>query len=169
MYALTRRLGLELELSWAVAVHVIEQTQLDPEATGTPQVETTTTDARIVQGFANLTYFMGQYGASSPFLTVGFGQHVMDLDQKGNANPDPIYDTAFMAGLGLMIVSNETLSFRLEVRDYMYNFYYDNQFGDERSGDILGLRDIGIAVDGSEPRFQNDVTVTFGVMVKFSS
>ena len=169
MYALTRRLAFELELSFAVAVHVIEQTQLDEEATGTPQVETTLTDARITQGFANLSYFLGPFRVASPFLTVGFGQHVMDLDQKGNANPDPIYDTAFMAGFGLMIISNETLSFRLEVRDFMYNFYYDNQFADERSHDILGIRDIGIAVGKAEPRFQHDLSVTFGVMVRFSS
>jgi len=169
MYALTRRLAFEAELSFGVSVHVIEQTPLDPEATGTPQVETTVSDARIYQGFVNLSYFMGSYESVSPFLTVGFGSHNMDLRKKGDTDPDPIYDTAFMAGFGLMIITNETLSFRLEIRDFMYNFFYDNQYADERSDGILDFRDIGIAVDKAEPRFQHDLSVTFGILVKISS
>ena len=69
-----------------------------------------------------------------------------------------------MAGIGAMARANETLAFRLELRDYMYNFFYDNQFADPtRSPDVLGIRDIGIAVREAEPRFQHDLVVTFGV------
>ena len=169
MYALTRRLAFEAEFGWGVAVHVIEQTPLDPEATGTPQIETTVSDAQIVRGFANLSYFLGPFGGLSPFVTAGFGSHKIDLRQKGDADPDPVYDTALMLGIGIMAISSESLSFRLEIRDFMYDFYYDNQFADERSDGILDLRDIGIAVRDGEPRFQHDITVTFGIQVKISS
>ena len=167
LYALNRKVGLELELSWGVSVHVIEQNEVD---TGEPiQVETTTTDAHILQGFVNLDYFLGPYSVASPFLTVGLGTRTTNLRQKGSVNPDPIYNRAFMAGFGLMLVANETLSFRFELRDFMYNFYYDNQFADpQRSPDVLGIRDIGIAVRAAEPRFQHDIVVTFGVQVKFA-
>jgi hypothetical protein len=84
-------------------------------------------------------------------------------------DPDPIYNRTYMVGFGLMFVASETLSFRLDCRDFMYNFYYDNQFADpNRSGDVLGIRDIGIAVRAAEPRFQHDITVTFGVQVKIA-
>lgn len=167
MYALNRRLALELEFSWAVAVHVIEQT--DIKEGESPQVETTTADARIVQGVAALTYFLGPYYVTSPFITVGLGTRSTDIRRIGEVDPDPIFNRTFMAGFGLNFLTNETLSFRLDIRDFMYNFYYDNQFAEpERSEAILGIRDIGIAVRAAEPRFQHDITVTFGVQVKFA-
>jgi hypothetical protein len=167
LYAVNRKLALELELSWGVSVHVIEQNEINP---GEPiQLETTTTDARITQGFLSLDYFMGPYYVTSPFVTVGLGTRSTNLRQRGKIDPDPIYNRAYMVGFGFMLVTNETLSFRFDCRDFMYNFYYDNQFADPAlSGDVLGIRDIGIAVRAAEPRFQHDIVVTFGVQVKFA-
>jgi hypothetical protein len=168
MYAVTRKLALELEASWGVAVHVIEQIDLTSEAEQ-PQIESTTTDAHILQYFLNMSYFMGPYYVTSPYVTIGFGSRSTDLRQKGPINPDPIYNRTYMAGLGVMAVANETLAFRLELRDYMYNFFYDNQFADPNlSHAIIGERDIGIAVAEAEPRFQHDMVVTFGVQVRMS-
>jgi hypothetical protein len=166
MYAITHKLGLEVEASWGVAVHVIEQIDLNSEAEQ-PQIESTTTDAHIIQYFVNMSYFLGPYYVTSPFVTIGFGSRSTDLRQKGPINPDPIYNRSYMAGLGVMAVANETLAFRLELRDYMYNFFYDNQFADPNlSPGIIGERDIGIAVAAAEPRFQHDLVVTFGVQVQ---
>lgn len=166
MYGLTRKLGVELEASWGVAVHVIEQYEVDSEAPQ-PQIESTVTDAHIIQYFLNMTYFLGPYYVTSPYVTVGIGSRTTDLRQKGPVNPDPIYNRAWMAGVGAMLVASETLAFRVEVRDYMYNFFYDNQFVDPNlSHGIIGARDIGIAARQASPRFQNDLVFTFGVQVR---
>lgn len=168
-YDLTRRLQIEAEVDWGLAVFVTRQLELKPdEEEGLPQYETTTTDARILQMFVNMTYYLGSWSTATPYLTVGIGDHNLDLRQKGEVDPDPIHDRAVMAGLGVDFHASDRLGIRVEVRNYMYNFSFDNQYVDPvRSQDILYRRpELINTTSVAGPRFQNDLTLSIGFMVR---
>lgn len=165
-YAMTRRLAVEGEFNFGVAVTAVQLLLIDPDAEGEPQYDITTLDARVFQYFLNLNYFVGSWGVVSPVLTVGIGQHDLDLRQKGEVSLDPIFDRAYVVGLGVMFDAHPRLGIRLDVRDFMYNFEFDNQFADFRSADILDGRDIGLNVATANPRFQNDVVVSLAFQVR---
>ena len=164
-YNLNRRLAVEAEASYSVSGFVIEMLELVPDATGEPQFETTTTDARVYQLFADLAYHIGDWPVH-PFVTLGIGWHNMDLRQKGDIKTDPIKDVACRVGLGLLFRGNDRLGIRAEIRDVMYNFYFDNQFAGSASGQIVSNRDVGLAVAAAGPRFQNDLAITLGFEVR---
>jgi hypothetical protein len=166
VYALTRRLALEGEFGFTAAVCAIQLLELNPDAEGEPQYEVTTLDAHVYQYFLNLNYFVGTWGVVSPNLTVGIGQHILDLRQKGEVNFDSIFDRAFLVGLGMMFHAHPRLDIRVDVRDYMYNFLFDNQFADERSHNIIDGRDIGLNVAEAGARFQNDIVISLGFQVR---
>ena len=166
VYALTRRLAVEGEFGFTASVCAIQLLELNPDAEGEPQFEVTTMDAHIYQYFLNLNYFVGTWGVVSPNLTVGIGQHVLDLRQKGEVNFDSIFDRAYLVGLGVMFHANPRLGIRVDVRDYMYNFHFDNQFADERSAGIITGRDIGLNVAAAGPRFQNDIVISLAFQVR---
>ncbi|MFQ5599182.1 MAG: hypothetical protein ACE5G2_01370 [Candidatus Krumholzibacteriia bacterium] len=165
-YNLTRRLALEAEFGLGVSVFAIQMLELQEEMEGEPQFETTTTDARVFQYFVNLSYFFGPWEAVHPFVTLGVGSHSLDLRQKGPVNPDPVIDRAFMAGLGLLFHANDRLGIRVELRDFMYNFHFDNQFVSDLAGQIVSNRDIGLVTEVAGPRFQNDLVLSLGFMVR---
>jgi len=99
-------------------------------------------------------------------LTGGFGEQVMDLRQKGPLKTDPIRDHYFMAGFGGSFHAHDRLDIRLEIRDFIYNFHFDNQFAGENSWQIVSNRDVGRAVEASQPQLQHDIGVTLGFQVR---
>jgi outer membrane protein with beta-barrel domain len=164
-YNLTRRLAVEGEASYSVSGFVIEMLELIPGATGEPQFETTTTDAHVYQLFADLAYHIGNWPVH-PIVTLGIGWHDMDLRQKGELKTDPIKDVACRVGLGVLFRGNDRLGIRAEIRNVMYNFYFDNQFAGAGSDQIVSNRDVGLAVAAAGPRFQNDLAITVGFEVR---
>ena len=98
---------------------------------------------------------------------VGFGDHDLDLRQKGEVNPDPIHDSMGIAGLGVLLHANDRLGVRVEVRDYIYNFSFDNQFVDPvKSREIVSRRPDLLNTTGiAEPMMQHDIVLTLGFMV----
>jgi hypothetical protein len=165
-YNVTRRLAVEVEFNTGISVFVIQMLELLPEMEGEPQFETTTLDARIYQYFLNLSYHVGRWRAVHPFLSLGVGGQTMNLRQKGAIKTDPIKDAAVMAGIGIHFRGNDRLGIRLELRDFMYNFYFDNQFANDLSYLIVANRDVGRAVAVADPRFQNDLVLTLGFQVR---
>jgi len=124
-------------------------------------------DAHTYQMTANLVYFMGNWTRAHPFLTIGVGNHILNLRRKGQVDPDPVYDPTFMAGIGTILHANERLGVRIEVRDFMYNFRFDNQFVDPVQSQYIIYRrpDFYNATSVSRDKFQNDIAVTVGFMV----
>ena len=168
-YALNRRLQLQAEIDWAVAVHVIRQLEIKPNAEpGTePQYETTTQDARILQYGLGLAYYLTTWQHAQPFLLVGFGSHDMNLVPKGEVNPDPVRDRYILAGLGTTLPVGDRLGIQIEIRDFMYNFRYDNQFVDpERTPPIVYPRDIYTSTSIAATKFQNDVVLSVGFALR---
>jgi hypothetical protein len=164
-YNLTRRLAVELEGSAGINIFVIQMLDLLQE-TGEPQYETTTTDARMWRYSANLTYHIGDWQWFHLLLTAGFGDQVMNLRQKGPLKTDPIRDRYFMGGFGGSFHAHELLDIRLEVRDFVYNFHFDNQFAGEDSWQIVSNRDVGRAVAASQPELQHDIGITLAFQVR---
>lgn len=168
-YALTRRLAVEAEFDFGLSVLAIRQLEIKADARpeDKPQYETTTMDARIYQFGVNLTYFLGPWTRVHPFVTVGLGNHNLDLRQKGEVNPDPVRDRMFMGGLGVVLHANERLSVRMEVRDFMYSFRFDNQFIDPaRSRLILFNRpDFINTTSTAGEKFQNDLACSLAFVV----
>ena len=169
VYALNRRLAIEAEFDFALSICAIRQLEVMPttEEGDEPQYETTTMDAHTYQMTANLVYFMGNWTRAHPFLTIGVGNHILNLRQKGQVDPDPVYDPTFMAGIGTILHANERLGIRIEVRDFMYNFRFDNQFVDPVQSQYIIYRrpDFYNATSVSRDKFQNDIAVTVGFMV----
>lgn len=169
VYALNRRLAIEAEFDFALSICAIRQLEVMPttQESDEPQYETTTMDARIYQLSVNLVYFIGNWTTTSPFLTIGAGDHNLDLRRKGSSDPDPVHDPMFMAGIGTIFHANERLGIRIEVRNYMYNFRFDNQFVDPVQSQYIIYRrpDFIKATAPSRDKFQNDIAVTLGFMV----
>jgi len=171
-YGLTRRLLVEAEFNWAVSVHAIRQLEIKPDTDpdAQPQYETTTTDAHILMYFLNLSYFPPVWPRVNPFLTFGVGNHTIDLVKKGSVDADPIYDRAFVFGLGSLLRASDRLGIRVEVRDFMYNFRYDNQYVDPvESRQIIDpvLRpDFYNTTSASGTKFQNELVLTIGFMIR---
>lgn len=176
-YNVNRRLAVEAEVSAGISVFVIEMQQHPTEEDeGIPGVETTTTDARIYQYFINLSYYFATWGVANPFFTAGFGSRTTDLRQKGDVNFDTIYDRAYMAGTGLNFNVNNRLRIRFDVRDYMYNFSFDNQLAGRDSDRIhcpvtningeSACRDLKLATTASGPSFQHDIVVNLGFLMR---
>jgi hypothetical protein len=168
-YALTRRLQIEAEFDWAVAVHVIRQLELreQTEANTQPQYETTTQDAHILQYGVGMTYYLANWQHARPFLVFGFGSHDMNLVPKGEVNPDPIRDRYILAGLGTTLPVSDRLGIQIEVRDFMYNFRYDNQFVDPgRTPPIVAPRDIYESTGISATKFQDDVVLSVSFAIR---
>jgi hypothetical protein len=168
-YALTRRLQVEAEFDWGVAVHVIRQLEIRPDTdeAAQPQYETTTQDAHILQYGLSMTYYLASWQRAQPFLVFGFGSHSMDLVSKGEVNPDPVRDRYMLAGLGTNLPVGDRLGIQIEIRDYMYNFRYDNQFVDpNQTPPIVYPRDIYLSTSIAGTKFQNDVALTVGFAVR---
>ena len=165
-YDLTRRLAVEVEGSFGISVFVIEMLEHLPEATGEPQFETTTMDARMWRYGINLAYHIGSWRYFHPFLLGGVGGQVMDLRQKGSLKTDPIRDATFVFGGGGYFHINGSLGIRAEIRDYIYNFQFDNQFAGPESDQIVANRDVGLAVAVSQPQRQHDLAVTVGFQIR---
>jgi opacity protein-like surface antigen len=176
-YNVNRQLAVEAEFNAGIAVFVIEmQQQRTEEDEGIPGIESTTTDARIYQYFVNLSYYFATWGAANPFFTAGFGSRTMNLRQKGEVNFDNIYDRTYMAGAGLNFNVNSRLRIRFDVRDFMYNFSFDNQLAGHNS-DIIhcpvinangeaACRDVELATSASGTKFQNDIVVSLGFLMR---
>ena len=170
VYAFNRRLAIEAEFDFGLALCAIRELEImdDTEAGDQPQYDTTTMDARNYYLSVNLVYFLGNWARANPFLTVGIGDHNLDLRRKGSVDPDPIHDRMFMAGLGTILHANDRLGIRIELRDFMYNFRFDNQFVDPvQSQNILFRRgeDFINATSVGGEKFQNDIALTLGFMV----
>lgn len=170
VYALNRRLAVEAEFDFGLAICAIRELEImeDMEPGDQPQYDTTTMDARNFQLSVNLVYFLGNWSRANPFLTIGVGDHNLDLRRKGAVNPDPIHDRMLMAGLGTILHATERLGVRIELRNFMYNFSFDNQFVDPvQSQNILFRRgkDFYKATSVAGEKFQNDLTLTLGFMV----
>ncbi len=169
-YNFNRRLAVEGEFNAGVSVFVIQMLEIfspdDERAGGEPQFETTTTDARIYQYFINLSYYFATWGVANPYFTAGVGSRTLDLTQEGDVNVDSMHDRVAMAGLGLNFNVNDKLSIRFDVRDFMYNFHFDNQFAGRNSDRIVSFRDVGRAVAVAGPRFQNDIVVNLGFVMR---
>jgi len=168
-YGLTRRLAIELEGDFALAVCAIRQLELREDSDGLPQYETTTLDARIFQYGLNLTYFAGPWRRAHLSLTTGVGEHSMDLRPKGAVDPDPVRDRSLMAGLGLAIHSNDRLTVRAELRDFMYYFRFDNQFVEPVASRLILFRreEFLNTTSIAGNKFQNDLALTISFMVGF--
>jgi hypothetical protein len=168
-YALNRRLGVEAEFDFGLSIFAIRQLEImeDTEEGDQPQFETTTSDARTYQFSVNLVYFLGNWRRANPYLTAGIGNHILDLRRKGSIDPDPVRDRMFMAGFGTILHANERLGIRVEVRDFMYNFRFDNQFVDPAQAQFIvhGREDLIKATSVSGEKFQNDIALTLGFMV----
>lgn len=165
-YNMTRRLAVELDGNFGVSVLVVQMLEELPEPTTEPQYETTAMDARMYRYGFNLAYHMGNWQWFHPFLLGGVGGQVMDLRQKGEIKTDSIRDVTYMLGFGGYFHANDRLAIRAEVRDYIYNFHFDNQFAGDDSWRIIAFRDIGRAVAVSQPERQHDVLLTLGFQIK---
>ena len=170
-YNVNQRLAVEGEFGVAMSVFVVEMLELFPPdderaGAGEPQFETTTTDARIYHYSINLSYYYATWGVLNPFFTAGLGSRTLDLRQKGDVNTDSIQDRSYMAGLGVNFNVNERLRIRFDIRDYMYNFQFDNQFAGRNSDQLVAFRDVGRAVAVAGPRFQNDIVINVGFLVR---
>jgi outer membrane protein W len=170
-YDITRRLQIEGEFSFGISVLVIQMLELVPleeqeQEGGEPQFETTTMDARILRLFLNLNYYVGPWSSVHPYLTFGVGGNLMDLRQKGAIKTDPLRNAAFQVGAGIRFRAHDRLDVRAEARTFMYNFHFDNQFASEDSDQIVGFRDVGLAVAAAEPEFQADIVVSVGFMAR---
>ena len=165
-YDLTRRLAVEVDGSFGISVFVIEMLEHLPEATGEPQFETTTMDARMWRYGLNLAYHVGNWRTFHPFVLGGIGGQVMDLRQKGSLKTDPIRDATFVVGAGGYFRVSDALGIRAELRDTIYNFQFDNQFAGPESWQIVAYRDVGRAVAVSQPQRQHDLTVTLGFQIR---
>jgi hypothetical protein len=170
VYALTRRLAVEAEVDWAVSVCAIRQLEIKTgmQEGDEPQYETTTFDARITQYGVALSYFFSDWKRVQPFVTGGFGEHILNLQQKGEVDPDPIRDRYIMGGLGLAIHATDKLIIRVELRDFMYNFRFDNQFVDPYQSQLILFRrpDFLRTTSVASDRFQNDLAFTVGFMIQ---
>lgn len=171
-YGLTRRLCVEAEVDWAVSVHAIRQLEIKP-STGPddqPQYETTTTDARILQYAVLLTYFPPFWQRVNPFFTVGAGNHSMNLSRKGHIDADPVQDRMIVAGVGAMLPAGDRLGIRVELRDFMYNFRYDNQYVDPALApfvvDPVLRPDFYNTTSVAGTKFQNDLVLSVGFMAR---
>jgi hypothetical protein len=169
-YALTRRLAIEAEGNWSVGVCVIRQLEImpDAEAEDQPQYETTSLDSDTFMYGLNLAYYTGGWKQIQPVFTFGFGDHVMNLRRKGAVDPDPVRDRYIVAGLGFAIHATNRLMIRADVRDFMYNFRFDNQFVDtELSRLILFRREEFIRTTATAgDKFQNDLVVSVSFAVQ---
>ncbi len=169
-YGLSRRLTLDAEFDFAVAVCAIRQLEIraDTAPGSLPQYETTTLDARIFQYFLSLSYFPMPSRRVQPSLTFGFGNHDLDLRRKGVVNPDAVHDRAIVAGLGLVIHATESLRIFGEIRDFMYNFRFDNEFVDPEMSQFILFRrpEFYRTTSTAGTKFQNDVAVTVGFSVQ---
>lgn len=168
VYGLTRRLGLEAEVDYAISVHAIRQLEIKPntDADAEPQYDTTTSDARILQYGLSLSYFLPMWPRLNPSFNVGVGSHSMDLARKGEVDPDPVRDAMVILGLGIFLPANDRLAIRVEVRDYMYNFRYDNQFLDPNYADAVTRPDFLKTTTAAGTKFQNDMVLTVGFLTK---
>lgn len=165
-YDLTRRLAVEVEGSYGISVLVIQMLEHIPDATGEPQFETTTMDARLWRYGVNLAYHMGSWRYFHPFLLGGVGGQIMDLRQKGSLETDPLRDATFVFGGGGYFHVNGRLGIRAELRDYIYNFHFDNQFAGPDAWQIVSFRDVGRAVAVSQPTRQHDLVITVGFQIR---
>ena len=168
-YALTRRLQVGAEVDWAVAVHVIRQLEIkpNPAADAQPQYDTVTQDAHILQYGLGFTYFLAAWQHAQPFLVGGFGSHDMNLVPKGEVNPDPVRDRYILAGFGTRLPVGDRLGIQIEVRDFMYNFRYDNQFVDpDRTPPITAPRNIYHSTSIAGTKFQDDVVLSVSFAIR---
>jgi hypothetical protein len=167
-YGLTRRLSVETEGNFAISVCAIRQLEIRDDSNGTPQYETTTFDAHIYQYSLNLVYYGGPWSKVQLMGTTGVGEHILDLRRKGAVDPSPVRDRMIMGGMGLAIQATDRLSIRGEVRDFMYNFRFDNEFVDPAlSQEILFRRSEFINTTSiAGDKFQNDVAFTLTFMVR---
>ncbi len=91
----------------------------------------------------------------------------MDLVPKGEVNPDPVRDRYIVAGLGTTLPVGDRLGIQIELRDYMYNFRYDNQFVDPaRTPPIVYPRDIYLATSVAGTKFQDDMVLSVSFAVR---
>ena len=69
--------------------------------------------------------------------------------------------------MGLTFRATDRLGIRVEVRDFMYNFSFDNQFVDPvRSRLLVANRpDFYNTTSKAGPRFQNDLALSLGFQV----
>lgn len=169
VYSLTRRLAVEAELDFGLAVLAIRQLEIKPDAEpgDEPQFETTTIDGRIYQYSVNLAYYFGPWSSSHLYVLAGIGNHRLDLRKKGEVDADPVDDRMGIAGLGLLLHANERLGVRVELRDYIYSFSFDNQFVDPVASRQLLFRrpELYNTTSIAEPRLQHDLVLTLGFMV----
>jgi outer membrane protein with beta-barrel domain len=165
-YNLTRRLAAEVEGNYGVSVFAIQLLEHLEEPTQEPQYETTTMDARIFRYGVNLAYHMGVWKDCHPFLLSGVGGQIINLRQKGPLNTDPVSNGTVVFGGGMNFRANNTLQIRAEVRDYVYNFHFDNQFAGPDSWQIMSYRDVGRAVAVSQPTRQHDLVVSLGFQMR---
>lgn len=169
-YGLTRRLVVELEGAFGISVLALRQLEVREDSDGLPQYETTTFDSRNYQYGINLSYFLGPWQRAHLVLTTGIGEHAMDLRRKGAIDPDPVRDRTIMGGLGLVIHATDRLTVRTELRDFMYNFRFDNQFVEPVGGALILSRyhpeDFLRTTTIAGNKFQNDVSLTIGFQVR---
>ena len=171
VYSLTRHLAVEAEFDFGIAVFAIRQLEIKPDSRpgDLPQYEDTTTDARIFQYSLNLSYFPGTWRWASPFVVAGIGSHDLDLRKRGVVDPDPIHDRMGIAGLGILLHAGDRLGVRVELRDSIYKFSFDNQFVDPAQAPYLVdpiLRpDFYRTTSIAGPKLQHDVALTLGFMV----
>jgi hypothetical protein len=169
-YAVTRRLLIEAQLDWGVSVLAIRQLEImdDTDMATEPQYETTTLDAHIIQYGIGLSYFVGGWKRVQPFLTAGFGDHSVDLRRKGAVDPDPVRDRYIAAGVGLAIHATNRLTVRVDVRDFMYNFRFDNQFVDPELSRLILFRreEFYRTTSVAGDKFQNDLALSLAFMVQ---
>ncbi len=165
-YNMTRRLAVEVDGSFGISVFVVQMLEELPEPTTEPQYETTAMDARVYRYGVNLAYHMGNWQRFHPFLLGGLGGQIMDLRQKGAIKTDSTRDVTVVLGFGGYFHANDRLAIRAEVRDYIYNFNFDNQFSGDDSWRIIAFRDVGRAVAVSQPERQHDVLLSLGFQIK---
>jgi hypothetical protein len=103
-------------------------------------------------------------------LTFGVGNHTIDLVKKGDVDADPIHDRAVVLGLGTVLQAHDHLGIRIEVRNFMYNFRYDNQYVDPAQAqniiDPLRRPDFYNTTSASGTKFQNEIVLTLGFLVR---
>jgi hypothetical protein len=172
VYGLTHRLALEAEFDWGISVHAIRQLEIKPDTQpgDEPQYETTTTDAHALNYALGLTFFPPFWPRVNPFFNVAVGNRWLDLAKKGSVDPDPVQDRMIVLGIGCLLPASERLGIRVQLRDYMYNFRYDNQFVDPAYApfiiDPILRPDFYRTTSISGTKFQNDMVLTVGFQVR---
>lgn len=169
-YNLTRNLMVEAEFNWNLGICVIRQLEIKPdtEEEDEDQYETTTFDSDVLMYGLGLTYFVGRWKVLHPILSFGLGEHILNLRQKGEVDPDPVRDRYISGGLGLGIQATPSLLIRVDLRNVMYNFRFDNQFVDPVQSRLILFRreEFLRTTEPAGDKFQNDLMLTLAFSVQ---